>query len=113
MVEDGDRVKPGNSNGKWKIVSDGERVDRPIFVNKIMKHWWEDYGKVKWFTGCVLKALGDNEKADDCQFEVKYSSGVCVVKLIEDWLNGDVRILRDVECEPSKKKSKNLQEDWE
>ena len=78
--------------------------ERPNLMHKVIKHRWECHGKLKWFNGTVINVYGENVYDSGCLFDVRYSSGVYQVRLMEDWLNGDVKILHDSDEPVNKKK---------
>ena len=43
-------------------------------VGKTILHKWIDDGKEKWYTGKIVRAIGD-VRDEECEFEVKYNDG--------------------------------------
>ena len=77
------------SNHQEKIWQDKREL-----VGKNIYHKWVKEDGEQWINGNVLKAIG-NINDEDCEFEVQYEdkSEPLLVKLYEDFENGDLAII--------------------
>ena len=70
------------------------RCDKPDLVGKRIFHKWVKDDGDQWIYRNVLKAVG-NFNDEECEFEVKYEDEeeLLLVKLYEDFKNGDLTII--------------------
>ena len=89
MVKERKATDHMQSNHQEKI-----QQDKPELIGKNIYHKWVKEDGEQWINGNVLKAIGNiNDK--DCEFEVQYEdeSEPLLVKLYEDFENGDLAII--------------------
>ena len=85
--------------GKRKVTSctaaqkeKERRCDKPDLVGKGIFHKWVEDDGDQWIYGNVLKAVG-NFNDEECEFEVEDEEELLLVKLYEDFKNGDLTII--------------------